>query len=931
MLLTLFWLFPVNFLELPYIVVGFVAEQLEIDPDSWSTYGQRSMTSYTHQQQAQALLDYRRATDDDVLDLEQWLLERALEHDKPTLLLTLACDYLKRHRILRLKIVRLARLVSTVRNQAQQVTYQTLQPMLSSKCQTFLDGLLEVDQDLGKTYLAWLQRTPTAHNPKQLLETLAKIAFLREHGIAQWDLSQLNTNRINHLSKVGARATNQQLQRAPAMRRYPILIAFLKQSLYNLTDDFIEMFDQRLWELYRWAKREFEQERLQATQSINEKLTTLNQIGTILLDPTVEDATVRKTTFACIDPEQLQVTLGEAQQLIRPEHDAYIDYFRRCYNRIRRFSGQMLEILEFEGAEGQQGLLRALSLIHEIHMGQRRKLPSDVPTDFIPDAWRSYVLQEEAIDRRYYELAALWVLRQRLRSGDVYLLHSRRFIELEKYFIAKEEWPSHRDDVLAMTGTPLDAQTRLRQRETELGGFIERVENLLNDPDSDLREEDGSLILTPLEGQKRSVELKQLQTMIDARLPRVDITQVLMEVDGWTEFSEAFQHLQSPHNRDHKLLLHLYACVLAQACNLGLSQMATSAKLSYNTLNWCNTWYLRDDTLRTATTTLINYHYHLPLSRLWGTGMLSSSDGQRFPVKGNVRQARALPRYFGYGKGITFYSWSSDQLSQYGSKPVPSTDRDATYLLDEIENNETELPILELTTDTAGYTDLMFALFDLLGLSFSPRIRALADQKLYRTSAIDMAGFPRLKEHLTGTINNSLILASWDDILRLVGSIKKGWVSASLIVQKLQAYPRQHPLLRALQEYGRLLKTVHILRWYADMDNRRRLNRQLNKGEALHSLRTALFFANQGKVRGQCDEQLLNQVSCLNLVTNAIIVWNSVYIEKVAEQLRKEGVEVNEVDLKRIWPTRHAHINLYGTYDFDPDEFARQQLRNLNL
>ncbi len=349
-------------------------------------------------------------------------------------------------------------------------------------------------------------------------------------------------------------------------------------------------------------------------------------------------------------------------------------------------------------------------------------------------------------------------------------------------------------------------------------------------------------------------------------------------------------------------------------------------------MSWCNRWYIRDETLREATTKLINYHYHLPLSSLWGSGLLSSSDGQRFPVKGNVRQARSLPRYFGYGKGITFYSWTSDQLSQYGSKPVPTTERDATYTLDEIENNETELPILELTTDTAGYTELMFALFDLLGLRFSPRIRDLADQKLYRTSQIDMNSYPKLKEHLLETINSSRFLAQWDEILRLVGSIKKGWVTASLIVQKLQAYPRQHPLLRALQEYGRLPKTIHILRWYADLANRRRLNRQLNKGEALHSLRSELRFANEGKVRGQQDEELLNQVGCLNLVTNAVIVWNTVYMHKVVQQLRQEGIEVAESDLKRIWPTRHAHLNIIGTYHFNPEDIGKKgKLRSLNI
>jgi TnpA family transposase len=85
-----------------------------------------------------------------------------------------------------------------------------------------------------------------------------------------------------------------------------------------------------------------------------------------------------------------------------------------------------------------------------------------------------------------------------------------------------------------------------------------------------------------------------------------------------------------------------------------------------------------------------------------GGGTLSSSDGQLFPVQGKVRNARALPRYFGYGQGLTFYTWSSDQFSQYGTKVISSTLRDATYVLDAILDNETDLIILEHTTDTAG-------------------------------------------------------------------------------------------------------------------------------------------------------------------------------------------------------------------------------------
>ena len=160
--------------------------------------------------------------------------------------------------------------------------------------------------------------------------------------------------------------------------------------------------------------------------------------------------------------------------------------------------------------------------------------------------------------------------------------------------------------------------------------------------------------------------------------------------------------------------------------------MSDIAELSSRQLAWCSTWYLREETLKAAVAQIVNYQHRQPLAQFWGGGTLSSSDGQRFPVAVKARRATALPRYFGFGRGITHYTWTSDQYSPHGTKVIPSTVRDATYVLDEILDNETELPIEEHATDTAGYTELIFALFDLLGLQFLPRIRDMSDQRLYR-------------------------------------------------------------------------------------------------------------------------------------------------------------------------------------------------------
>jgi len=512
-------------------------------------------------------------------------------------------------------------------------------------------------------------------------------------------------------------------------------------------------------------------------------------------------------------------------------------------------------------------------------------------------------------------------------TGDVWLEGSRRYADPETYLVPREDWPGLRAEVCREIQAPENGTDRLREREQELSGLLDRVEALIA-KGGDVRMEGDDLVVSPLEAEEKPESTAELERLIDERLPLVELSELLIEVDGWTRFSDDFEHAGGTEPRGRELRAHLYASVLAQACNLGPVRMARISDLTYQKLAWCMNWYVRDETLKAATTRLVNFQYRQPLSRFWGTGTLSSSDGQRFPVSGKVRMATALPRYFGYGKGVTFYTWTADQFSQYGTKVIPATVRDATYVLDEILDNETELPILEHTTDTAGYTEIVFALFDLLGLQFSPRIRDLGDQRLFRMDR--QKRHPHLAPLLRGRINRDRILRNWDDLLRVAGSLKRGWVTASLLIGKLQSYPRKNRLTRALQEYGRLVKTIFILRYLESADYRRRILGQLNKGEALHGLREFLLFANKGTLRKKQEEELRNQAGCLNLVTNAVVTWNTVYMAAVIERLRAEGKTVNEEDIARLSPARYEHINPYGKYRFEAEEgLSRTRLRPL--
>ena len=183
--------------------------------------------------------------------------------------------------------------------------------------------------------------------------------------------------------------------------------------------------------------------------------------------------------------------------------------------------------------------------------------------------------------------------------------------------------------------------------------------------------------------------------------------------------------------------------------------------------------------------------------QLWGGGTLSSSDGQRFPQRGRSLTARALSRYF-LDEGTTTYTHVSDQHSTYGTKVIPTTWREAVAVLDEIFGNPTDLPIAEHTVDTAGQTLATFAIFNLAGLQFSPRIRDIGRLQLYRlgTGLGVAARYPHAGPLLGQPIQTQLIADHWNDLLRLVASMKFGHTTASLLIAKLHASSRQNSLAR---------------------------------------------------------------------------------------------------------------------------------------
>ncbi len=285
----------------------------------------------------------------------------------------------------------------------------------------------------------------------------------------------------------------------------------------------------------------------------------------------------------------------------------------------------------------------------------------------------------------------------------------------------------------------------------------------------------------------------------------------------------------------------LLSTILADGINLGLTKMAESSPgTTYAKLSWLQAWHIRDETYTSALAELVNMQLANPFAGHWGDGTTSSSDGQRFRAGGRGENTGHINPKYGSEPGRLFYTHISDQYAPFSTKVINVGIRDSTYVLDGLLYHESDLRIEEHYTDTAGFTDHIFALMHLLGFRFAPRIRDLKDTRLYVPGSRN--DYSELRAMIGGTINIKHILAHWDDILRLATSIKQGSVTASLMVRKLSSYPRQNGLAVALRELGRIERTMFILEWLQSVELRRRVQAGLNKSEARNALARAVFF-----------------------------------------------------------------------------------------
>ena len=520
------------------------------------------------------------------------------------------------------------------------------------------------------------------------------------------------------------------------------------------------------------------------------------------------------------------------------------------------------------------------------------------------------------MDRRFYELCVLSELKNALRSGDIWVEGSRQFKDFEDVpaAAAHDSRAQQQQGALrAGRGDRLRARSwtsgsRCCEQQLAARGAAGRAQTNCRTRPSPAPALEGHAA-----GQRGARGGRGADAAGATRCCRTSRSPSCCWKSTAGPASRATSRTSRAARRPTTRRLLLTA-ILADAINLGLTKMAESCPgMTYARLSWLQAWHIRDETYSAALAELVNAQFRQPFAALVGRRHHVLLGRAALPRRRAGRSRRPGEPEVRQEPGVQFYTHLSDQYAPFHTKVINATVRDATYVLDGLLYHESDLRIEEHYTDTAGFTDHVFALMHLLGLPLRaahPRPGRQAPVHPRRAEALPDAGRPDRRH-----VNSKHIRTHWDEILRLATSIRQGTVTASLMLRKLGSYPRQNGLAVALRELGRIERTLFTLDW---LQRRRaappRAGRPQQGRGASNALARAVFFNRLGELRDRSFENQRYRASGLNLVVAAIVLWNTVYLERAVQALREHGQAVDDDLLQHLSPLGWEHINLTGDY-----------------
>jgi len=605
-----------------------------------------------------------------------------------------------------------------------------------------------------------------------------------------------------------------------------------------------------------------------------------------------------------------------------------LDFYKHLFSysdSLQKSLSPFIQVLEFDKANSDSALIKAI----EFFSNEGKVIDENTPIDFLSKDELKMLEAEDNVPRiSRYKVLLFSHIETGLRNRSLTLKHSYRYRANITYMIPDSEWKQKKDELL--TAARLleykDGKSVLNTMGKTLTETYNRVnDNYINKVNKHLNiDEDGNWKLKKSEAQFDAS--KYIPNLLNNSKFKL-LYELLTEIDIYTNFSDKFTHSsvrKAKSSVDKRLI---YATLMSLGTNLGHGNMAKATKdISNRDLRETDKLWFDAKNVEEANRSIVNVIQSLPLPTLFNDKegeIHTSNDGKKIVVAVNSLLANYSYKYYGKEQGINVNSFIDEKQSFFHVNVLTSSDREAPYVMDGIVKTKANLfregeSKHMHSSDTHGYTEAVFAGLHFLDVSFAPRIAKMHEQTIYAYESKSLRKNSKKPLGPNTAINKKRILNSWDDILRLMATIKLRRCSASHIFKVLSASKKDNELYMALKEFGRLIKSKFILDYIDDENLRKSIQKQLNRAELGQRLSETVFFGRKGRLFVGTPEEMQKVMACKTLLKNAIILWNYFFLSDYYHSL--ENKEEQRSVLESIssgsvisW----RHINMHGLYDFN--------------
>ena len=836
----------------------------------------------------------------------------------------------------------LSRLIASALTHRRLTFARRLEHLLTPSLRQSLQALLESSQNSAGTdpyRLTQLKRLSQSTKPAKVRVRLEEFHHIQEQfQLVAPLLPRLNLAQagITYYATVTLKLDAYDLARRPEHDRFLHLLAFIVHHYCRLQDNLVDVFLNVLPTILNSVRREH-MEQCYATRKTHAMsltaLLTLLETDVLTAFKTIKRIVESSSSSDTEKVQQIRQLLTKRtspqQQLVETidplkgsmddtmNQESYYAVLEARSLRLQTRLTPILKSLPWQGTD--QNLLATIRHFQE----RQGNIDQTAPQRFLTPLERKAVSPLDHPFRVSLYKALLFIhVRQGIKGGTLYLEHSYKYRALEGYLLSREQWHEHRHKYVKQAALEPFANPRLVLEDLERHlqeQYVTTNTRLLENQNEYVSQKADTSLLVKTPAQP-TVNTEALATFFPGR-HYVALTEILATVHQLTQFLDELQHGQHQLRRTRPPMRTFLAGLLGLGCGIGVRKLARiSRHLQEGQVEHAVNWYFTATNLRAANDRILRMMDQLPLPTIYQRSpeaLHTSSDGQKFEVPAESLNANYSYKYFGKGQGVSVYSFIDERHLLFYSTVMNAAERESTYVLDGLLQQEGTQSTMH-STDTHGYSELVFGLMHLLGLDYAPRIKNFQRQHLYAFKALRRAdGYASFLVKPHGTINTQLICDHWEDILRFTATLKLKMTPPSELFRRLNSYSSQHVLYRALKAFGQILKSLFLLRYLNEVELRQQITQQLNKVEQSHRFTRALSIGTSRGFLSVDKEAQEVEEGCRRLIKNAVTCWNYMYLSKRILKTADPDYQYLLIEaIRHGSPISWQHINLLGEYDF---------------